>query len=678
MNAKGTPQALLLFTIGPVQDFIAAARRTQDLWMGSYVLAYLSYEAMAAIREAAGYNPEQPEEQPDPILFPALDEHPFTKGAAQSREQRRLLTLATLPNKFTAQVASIEQGQAWARLAHCRVIEKWQEIAAAVEGKVPGSLVPGVDWKGWQETWKKQIAPESWLELYWIVYPNSTPPVSFGELNKRAEQALAARKGLRDFTAATERGERDSITGRRAALSSPAQQPRRDLRQQWQKLGEALHREGINKSSDYSGLSAALSTQGHEYLSAIDATKRFAQRFFFDPHWGLRGAFPSTSSIASAVFRQKLLNTPAMKNACDEFVDNLRKIKGDNGEKIPETLAQDGLPRLYTDFGKHPLLEYDGDLFYPDTYTDKRLKDDYNITFSQDAVVKLSRNVSVLRDTAKKQKIALPPTYYGLLVMDGDRMGQKLAATKTVSEQRRISQDLMKFALGQVQLIVEDQYLGRVVYAGGDDLMAFLPLEHVLDAADALNQVFREATGFEASAGVAIAHHLAPLDRVLQVAREAEKLAKGRYGRNSIVFSVLKRSGEQLDVGTHWDYKELSILPIVRQVRDYMQDEAIALSARFAFDADREAQALTNLEKKAHEKRLTVLLHRHSKNLAEADRHLLAGNLAQIAAGLQSQLRRNVERDETEARNNPRSGTVELARWLLLARFLVAAAAGED
>jgi len=33
--------AFLLFTIGPVQDFIATARKTQDLWAGSYLLSYL-------------------------------------------------------------------------------------------------------------------------------------------------------------------------------------------------------------------------------------------------------------------------------------------------------------------------------------------------------------------------------------------------------------------------------------------------------------------------------------------------------------------------------------------------------------------------------------------------------------------------------------------------------------
>src|SRR5699024_8098873 len=36
--------SLLLFTIGPVQEFIAAARKTKDLWAGSYMLSWLSWQ----------------------------------------------------------------------------------------------------------------------------------------------------------------------------------------------------------------------------------------------------------------------------------------------------------------------------------------------------------------------------------------------------------------------------------------------------------------------------------------------------------------------------------------------------------------------------------------------------------------------------------------------------------
>src|SRR5690349_13716188 len=42
---------LFLFTIGPVQDFIAAARRTRDLWAGSQLLSELSRTAAKALRD---------------------------------------------------------------------------------------------------------------------------------------------------------------------------------------------------------------------------------------------------------------------------------------------------------------------------------------------------------------------------------------------------------------------------------------------------------------------------------------------------------------------------------------------------------------------------------------------------------------------------------------------------
>jgi CRISPR-associated protein Cmr2 len=36
---------LLALSIGPVQNFIAAARRTRDLWFGSHVLSEISKAA---------------------------------------------------------------------------------------------------------------------------------------------------------------------------------------------------------------------------------------------------------------------------------------------------------------------------------------------------------------------------------------------------------------------------------------------------------------------------------------------------------------------------------------------------------------------------------------------------------------------------------------------------------
>ncbi len=45
---------LLVIALGPVQDFISAARRTRDLWFGSYLLSEISKAAARAVRKAGG------------------------------------------------------------------------------------------------------------------------------------------------------------------------------------------------------------------------------------------------------------------------------------------------------------------------------------------------------------------------------------------------------------------------------------------------------------------------------------------------------------------------------------------------------------------------------------------------------------------------------------------------
>jgi CRISPR-associated protein Cmr2 len=47
-------QHLFLFTIGPVQSFIAQARKTQDLYAGSRLLSELSKAAADAIKAKGG------------------------------------------------------------------------------------------------------------------------------------------------------------------------------------------------------------------------------------------------------------------------------------------------------------------------------------------------------------------------------------------------------------------------------------------------------------------------------------------------------------------------------------------------------------------------------------------------------------------------------------------------
>ena len=64
--------SFMLFQIGPVQDFIRQARKTQDLWAGSFLLSYLIAQAMLAVAREIG---------PDAIVYPQLRGVPLADWA---------------------------------------------------------------------------------------------------------------------------------------------------------------------------------------------------------------------------------------------------------------------------------------------------------------------------------------------------------------------------------------------------------------------------------------------------------------------------------------------------------------------------------------------------------------------------------------------------------------------
>lgn len=216
-----------------------------------------------------------------------------------------------------------------------------------------------------------------------------------------------------------------------------------------------------------------------------------------------------------------------------------------------------------------------------------------------------------------------PEAYYAILMMDGDHMGawisgttvhqlkykdlfhsktieglEKLAAEmpqlkEYLDSQRSpspayhgsISNALNGFALHVVPYVLEELYMGKTIYAGGDDVLGLMSVDECIEAALTLRCAFsgivpgsaREAVwailgwlqeqkkvlkgqigrGFvlvrdkllpvmgryaTASIGLAIAHHKTPLQLVVREARNAEMMAK-KSGRNSLGITLIKRAG---------------------------------------------------------------------------------------------------------------------------------------
>jgi CRISPR-associated protein Cmr2 len=217
-------------------------------------------------------------------------------------------------------------------------------------------------------------------------------------------------------------------------------------------------------------------------------------------------------------------------------------------------------------------------------------------------------------------------TYYALVMMDGDRMGRMLSGEdenritfresfhprtrawfdKTAAAQPRIEEygkqkrpispnrhlaisgALNDFSQTIVRHVVEYEHLGRVLYAGGDDVLAMLPVADLLSAMQRLRQAYggdfpgnaeidrghineRDSllckNGFAwlngrlmrmpgkkatASCGAVIAHRQTPLSAVMRELRSAGHRAKNEGGRDAFSITVVKCSGGALHLTDHW------------------------------------------------------------------------------------------------------------------------------
>jgi CRISPR-associated protein Cmr2 len=156
-----------------------------------------------------------------------------------------------------------------------------------------------------------------------------------------------------------------------------------------------------------------------------------------------------------------------------------------------------------------------------------------------------------------------PSTYYAVLAADGDRMGAALDELESLDEQRELSRALDDFS-ASCPRIARD-YCGSLVYAGGDDVLALLPLHTALGCAKELHTEFsRKMEPFRGrvrelptlSVGLGIAHHMEDMADARALARQAEQLAKsyqrGDTRKNALALVVGKRSGPLLKAVGGW------------------------------------------------------------------------------------------------------------------------------
>ena len=184
---------LLLFQLGPVQEFIAQARSTRDLWSGSYLLSWLVAHAIVAAWKASGGNvgfgdmvmPSLCRDD-NPLVFALMDQKSFV-----SDDEVRKALIPNLPNRFSM-IVPTGTGKKRAEAARDAVVDELKDIGEAV-WKWLGQHGAKPEWKARFDT---QI--KAFPQITWAVHSMKADE-SFAQAWDAVNDALAARRNTRDF-----------------------------------------------------------------------------------------------------------------------------------------------------------------------------------------------------------------------------------------------------------------------------------------------------------------------------------------------------------------------------------------------------------------------------------------------------------------------------------------------
>lgn len=531
---------VVVFALGPVQGFIAAARRSRDLWAGSWLLSELA-KAVARAWAAAGRS-GQPGVQ---LVFPAVGSNSAQDLAAGSD--------LNVANKVRAVVyaATEEEVRALIERARQAVREHWRERAREARDKLGRAAETALR----RDRWDAQL-DDVW-ETYgaWARIEGGANGNGYAAAAALAERLLAARKATRDFAPAALdpldaacRLPKSSLDGaRETVLAENATVGRNTARRVRQLLGlsaaEQLDAAGLIKRvlGTEERFTPLTRVAADPWLQLLSDDERQTLRACYEPlvqaGWatrvrgneGIYGAFPYDASLC---YRSRLQQ--ALQTAQDEVAP----YKPDPRDPVPDTAA-------------------DGPSSTPDP---------------QAVLAHLNALHAALKPLWKKYGEPLP--YAVMLQADGDRMGELLDRVQTLSGHQEVTRCLSAFA-EQVPDIVRE-HRGHALYSGGDDVLAILPTKNALTCAEALHGAFGRqmeaamaAVGLAADAarglhaptlsvGVAIMHILEPMGEWRRHALEAEKLAKGDHEpahrrRNGVAIRLAVRAGHIVQVRYRWD-----------------------------------------------------------------------------------------------------------------------------
>jgi CRISPR-associated protein Cmr2 len=176
-------QHVLLISLGPVQEFIASARRCRDLWFGSWVLSELAKAAAAGIVDALGGDRAALEA----LVFPAAgDRRALAPGSTMSVANKLVVRV---PGEGSQVREIAERGRAEMN-ARRRALR--EEAFARVGREDPARQHHFLDRIASAEQQVDEL-----FEYLWVAVPEADGEDGYAAARHEAERLLAARKNVR-------------------------------------------------------------------------------------------------------------------------------------------------------------------------------------------------------------------------------------------------------------------------------------------------------------------------------------------------------------------------------------------------------------------------------------------------------------------------------------------------
>ncbi|QSR89207.1 type III-B CRISPR-associated protein Cas10/Cmr2 [Methylacidiphilum caldifontis] len=476
-SIKSFDPAFLLFQIGPVQEFIAQARKTKDLWSGSYLLSWLIAHAIKAVTDRIG---------PDAIIYPALFNQPLFDFLHKEELYEKVKTpdnktlwdeefssispqailTPNFPNRFLALIPSPKAFEI-ANAAENALKEELRRIADSCKSYLKDEI--GMEWnENIQKRWEEQIS--SFIQVSWLVYPwekdivKSIDLFSKLPLQRSVDQETSPADNLRklyDYARTRPREELDPRNFRHIgneivydsqglpiiensgfcwsayyAITDYLHAARRNTRD-FSFLGspsEFQLKKGVPKDT-YSGKEESIGGEKwqkilknklpylfkeNEHLGALNLIKRIWDKaYLINVHKLFPQVFDSVPDIAALDWLKEKTNELKNNTTHKDFTVAIEKAienKELNLSKkdIKTDLEKEGV------FSSFPSLYFQTEI--------QQIKKDKNETtkFSN-----LENALTCLKKLQKGEKISKPNTYIAILAMDGDSMGEWLSGQKT-------------------------------------------------------------------------------------------------------------------------------------------------------------------------------------------------------------------------------------------------------